>query len=165
MRKFATLLTAIGVMFGKEITPAVLEAYAIALKDYDEADLVRVGADLMKGRFFPRPYDFIIAIEGPMLDTDELANLRWNQILNWAWDNGKLPDDPVALHTLAGVADKYMIIHGTNAEIRNAGFAFRGAYKAMLIENERKEKQDLLAGSEVRKLIENVGKEPPKEIK
>jgi len=130
MNKIATMLAAMGGIFSKEITPTLLAGYSLALSDYSEADILRVSKTLMKGKFFPRPYDFIQAIEGPKVELPDLATLRWAEIVAWLWTDAKFPDDPIALKIVEGLGDRFMFRNCTKAELDAHGWTFRRAYAA-----------------------------------
>ena len=129
MKRFNKLLMVLCVNFDKEFTPLLAEAYARALKDYSEDDLLRVGDAMLRGRYFPRPWNFIEALSGPTETPEDLANLRWSQIVGWI-SGGEFPDDKIAKRIMGNLGDRFMFRQCTDKSITGYGFTFRAAYRA-----------------------------------
>lgn len=154
MKKFSVALSAIAEIFGKDVTPQLLAGYEFALDDYDEDQLIAACKILARGEYFPKPHDFLEALQGPYTSPEDLANQAWSEVLAFAWGQARAPVGDVTLAAMSGVCDTYMIKHADERDLRNYGFAFRASYRALL---DREEYSGLIDGS-VSKLIGDTGK-------
>lgn len=153
MERFNKLLVVLCVTFNRDFDTLLCEAYGQALKDYNEDDLLRVGKKMLAGRFFPRPYDFIQAIEGPKIELPDLATLRWAEIVAWLWTNSNFPADPIAKKIIEGLGDRFMFRNCTKAELDAHGWTFRRAYAGAVALQEKTAAESMLIESEEVKQI------------
>ena len=156
MKRFNKLLMVLCVNFDKEFNAMLAEAYARALKDYSEEDLLRVGDEMLKGRYFPRPWNFIEAIKGPTETPEDLANLRWSQIVGWI-GGGEFPDDQIAEGIMGNLGDRFMFRQCTDKSITGYGFTFRAAYRAATAITTAEQAHGLIDSAKMLESINIVG--------
>lgn len=145
MNDFVKCLTLLAEHFGKKVTPLLIDSYVFALEGYDEKQLIATTKTLIRGQYFPRAHDFIAALEGETPDAENLANLRWVEIVDWINDSGAFPDDDIARSVLNKIGDHYMLKRCTDAELRGHGFTFRAAYQAQTAIQAARNEDHLLA--------------------
>lgn len=94
--RFAAVLTALGEVYDREVTPTLAGVYYAALAEYDIATVERVAQQAIQTcRFFPKPAELRELAGGRVEDQAELA---WVALLDRfradAW-RAALPDDPI----------------------------------------------------------------------
>lgn len=125
---FIRALSAVAVHFEKTMTPELAQSYEFALAEYSEDDLVAACRKLIRGKFFPRAYDFILFFEPATEDVNALATLRWGEVEAHLWHGKPLPDDPHIQAGLNACGDLYCIRHGSEDDRRYFPARFIKAY-------------------------------------
>lgn len=145
MKDFNKILGLLGDSFGREITPRILQAYSMALNEYDEKKLIAAGVELMKGEYFPKPFDFIQLLEPKKPRPRDAANSAWAAVKHWAWEKGT-PPDRMSFKAMRGVCDRFMLERADEHEINGYGFAFRSNYEILLAKEEAEENRLKIEG-------------------
>jgi len=81
--KFEEALAAMAELYDKSLSPTALELYWSSLKDFEIAQIQRAFGSLAKtARFFPKPVDFIEAMQGQGVSTQDAAMTAWDTFMD-----------------------------------------------------------------------------------
>jgi len=123
--KFIKRLLALGEIWGKELSKVVMDIYWETLENYDIEDVKAAFNHIGKtSRFFPKPADFIEAIDG---DAESRASLAWASLVDAIEIHGHGKsvrfDDPAIMSVVAAMGGWIELCQRPDLKFRQREFS------------------------------------------
>lgn len=167
---FSEMLSAVGGLYGKEISEMTISLYFNALKDYDLSAVRQAFNRHVKnpdsGQFMPKPADLIRMMSGTSLDAAMEAWAKVDKAVRQVGTYASVVfDDPLIHRAIADIGGWVKLGTKTDDEWPFVARDFQNIYKGYAHRNETPEYDPVLIGiADAHNEAEGFATEPPKLI-